>query len=146
MSSNWAVFVNTPIFIFFGLFAYNAYAKRWSAKTGKHSTQGHVTWSGEIPGGKPPYLVSYSYYVDGILYNGQLSIPLFSAEKIIKQNPKGKEIVVYYAKKEPGFSQANKPPSHAQIIGSSLITHLVLPLFLINMIFSYIYWLAHVNS
>lgn len=146
ISSNWAFLVNTPIFIFFGLVTYNAYAKRWSAHTGKHSTRGHITWSGEIPGGKPPYLVSYSYHVDGTLYNGQLNISLLTADKTIRENPKGKEIVVYYAKKEPGFSQANKPPNHAQIIGNSLLTHLILPLLLINFIFTFIYWLANVNK
>lgn len=144
ISSTWAILVNTPILILFGLVTYNAYAKRWSAKTGKHSTNGKITWSGKIPGGKPPYLVSYSYYVDGTLYNGQLSIPLLTADKAIEQNPKGKEIVVYYSKKEPGFSQAHKPPNHTQIIGKSLITHLILPLFLINIIFTFIYWLANV--
>ena len=144
LSSNWTIWVNTPIFILFSLFTYNTYAKRWSSKTGKHSTTGRITWSGEIPGGKPPYLVSYSYHVDGALYNGQLSIPFLKVDETIKENPKGKEITVYYAKKEPGFSLANKPPTHYQIIGKSLLTHLLLPLFIINLIFTFVYWLTNV--
>jgi len=146
ITSNWAIFVNTPIFIIFGLVTYNAYAKRWSAKSGKYSTKGHITWSGKIPGGKPPYLVSYSYYVDGTLYNGQINVSLIAPEKTIEKNPKGKELTIYYAKKDPSFSQANKPPNHAQIIGNSVITHLFLPLGLINIIFTFIYRLAHVNN
>ena len=146
ITSNWTVFVNTPIFILFGLVTYSAYAKRWSAKSGKHSTKGHITWSGKIPGGKPPYLVSYSYQVDGALYNGQINIPLLTPDKTIEKHPKGKEITIYYAKKDPSFSKANTPSSHAQIVGNSLLTHLLFPLGLINIIFTFIYWLAHVNN
>jgi len=143
LSGNWVIWVNIPVLILFGLVAYNAYTRRWSAKTGKHSTNGHITWSGKIPGGRPPYLVSYSCYVDGTLYNGQINLPFLSVDRIIENNSKGKEIIVYYAKKEPGFSKAFRPPNHYQIIGNSLITHLLLPLFFINLIFTFIYWLAN---
>ena len=143
LNSYWLYWINIPIFILFGLMAYNAYAKRWSAITGKHSTKGKITWSGKIPGGKPPYLVSYSYYVNGVLYNSQLRISPFRADKIIKENPRGKEITVYYANKDPGFSNAFKPPMNYQIIGSTIIQYLILPLVFINAIFSFIFWLLN---
>ena len=146
LSSNWVLWVNLPIVLAFGLVTYNAYAQRWGAKTGRYSTRGHITWSGRIPGGKPPYLVSYSYHVDGVLYNGQLYIPFYRVDKTIKQNPVGKEIIVYYARKEPGFSRAFKPPDHYQIIGSSLLAYLLVPLFLFNLIFAFIYMLANIQN
>lgn len=122
--------------------AYNSYAKRWSAKTGKHSTKGRITWSGKIPEGKPPYLVSYSYHVNSTLYNGQIKMPLLNPDKIINENPKGKEITVYYSLKDPDFSNAYKPPSHSIIISSTILQYLIFPLVLINTITIFIYWLA----
>ncbi len=121
LNSTWGIITNTVIFSLFGLAAYNTYAKRWSAKTGKYKTKGRITWSGETPGTKPPYLVSYSYNVDGSLYNGELYVPPFRVKKTIQDNPKGKEIPVYYAIKDHGFSQAYRPPNHAKIIGKSVL-------------------------
>ncbi len=146
LNSTWGITTNTVIFIFFGLVAYNTYAKRWTAKTGKYKTKGRITWSGEMPGAKPPYLVSYSYNVNGALYNGELYVPPFRVKKTIKENPKGKNITVYYAIKDHGFSQANRPPSHAQIIGKSALQYLIAPLLLVNLISIYIFWLANISK
>ena len=146
IDSTWGFTTNTILVIIFGLAAYNIYAQRWSAKSGKYSTKGRITWSGEVPGAKPPYLVSYSYNVDGALYNGELYVPPFRVKKTIESNPKGKEVIVYYANKDHGFSQANKPPSHFQIIGKSILQYLILPMVFINLISMYFYWLVDVSK
>ncbi len=146
IDSTWGFTTNTIVFIIFGLAAYNIYAKRWSAKSGKFSTTGRITWSAEMPGAKPPYLVSYSYNVDGALYNGELYVPPFRVKKTIENNPKGKEVIVYYANKDHGFSQVNKPPNHFQIIGKSILQYLILPMVFINLISMCIYWLVDVSQ
>jgi len=143
--SVWGVTVNLLIFIVFGLAAYNTYAKRWSAKSGKHSTKGHITWS-EIMPEKKHALISYSYTVNGTLYNGELSISPFRVERTIKENPRGKEVIIYYSKKDPGFSKAYKPPNHYQIIGSSLLQYLLIPISLVNIVTIYFYWLVNASK
>ena len=146
LNSTWGIITNSAILILFGLVAYNTYAKRWGAKTGKYKTKGRITWSGETPGTKPPYLVSYSYNVEGSLYNGELYVPPFRVKKTIEDNPKGKEITVYYAIKDHGFSQAYRPPSHMQVIGKSMLQYLIAPLIFVNLISVYIFWLANVSK
>ena len=143
--STWGIVTNLIILCFFGLTSYNIYAHRWSAKSGQYFTNGHITWS-EVIGGRKNALVSYSYTVDGTLYNGELSIPPFRAKKTVQKNPKGKKVIVYYAKKDPAFSQAYKPPNHFHIIGSSIMPYLLLPLFFVNMASYYIYWLIIINQ
>ena len=146
LNGTWGIITNLIIFIIFGLVAYDTYAKRWSAKTGKHKTTGRITWSGETPGTKPPYLVSYSYNVECALYNGELYVPPYRVKKTIEENPKGKQITVYYAEKDHRFSRAYKPPNHTQIIGKSLLQYLVAPLLLVNFISIYIFWLVNVSK
>ncbi len=146
IESTWGIITNLIIIIIFGLVAYNIYAKRWSAKSGKYSTKGYITWSGKIPGGKPPYLISYSYNINKVMYNGVLHVSPFRAEEEIKKNPKGKEIIVYYSDKDHGFSQAYRPPNHHNIIGQSVLQYLIAPLFLINLISAYAYWLISVSK
>jgi len=147
IESAWGITTNLVIILFFGLIAYNIYAKRWSAKSGSHYVRGRITWSELIRGTRyAQALISYSYYVDGIPYNGELYVSPFRMEKTIKENPKGKEITVYYSIKDPGFSRAYKPPSHVQIIGASVINFLLLPGILINIIAMYFYWLIDVSN
>jgi len=146
ISSTWGLITNSIIFILFGLAAYDTYTKRWSAKTGNYKTMGRITWSGEVPGAKPPYLVSYSYNVEGVLYNGVLHVPAYRIKKTIQENPKGKEITVYYAAKDHGFSRAYRPPNHIQIIGKSVLQYLLAPLLFINVISIYIFWLVNASK
>ena len=107
---------------------------------------GHFWMQFNMPGAKPPYLVSYSYNVNGALYNGELNISPFRVKKTIESNPKGKEIIVYYANKDHGFSQAYKPPSHIQIIGKSILQYLILPMIFINLLSMYFYWLVNASK
>jgi len=146
LNSTWGVFTNLAVFILFGLASYDTYAKRWSAKTGKYKTTGRITWSGEIPGNKPPYLVSYSYNIDGALYNGELYIPPYRVKKTLEENPKGKEITIYYAAKDHGFSRALKPPNHSQIIGKSVFQYLIIPIIFVNIFSIYLYWLINASK
>ena len=145
INSVWGIITNIPILIVFGLICYNTYAKRWSAKTGKYSTTGRITWS-EIYYTKNRHaLISYTYAVNGKNYNGEMTVSPFKMEKTVKENPKGKEITVYYSKKDPGFSQANKPPSHFKIIGKSFVYYFVIPFSLINLFSVYFYWLINIS-
>jgi hypothetical protein len=121
--------------------AYNTYAKRWSAKSGKYSTTGRITWSEIVPG-KKHALISYSYHVDGTLYNGEYRVNPFRIKETVEKNPKGKEIKVFYSYKAPSFSNPNYPPSHSQIIGSTFMSYLFVPLIVINFIFMYVYLLS----
>ena len=146
MNSTFGIITNLIIFIFFGLVAYDTYAKRWSSKTGKYKTIGRITWSGETPGTNPPYLVSYSYNIDGALYIGELYVPPYRVKKTLEENPKGKEITVYYAAKDHGFSRAHKPPNHAQIIGKSVLQYLIVPIVFVNIISIYVFWLVNVSQ
>ena len=45
MSSGWGLLANGLFIILFGMIAYNTYAKRWSAKTGRFFTEAKITWS-----------------------------------------------------------------------------------------------------
>ena len=145
-NSTWGIVTNIPVLIIFGLACYSAYAKRWSAKSGKHSTTGRITWSEIFRFKNKHALISYTYSVDGKPYNGEIHVPPFRMDKTVKENPKGKEILVYYSKKEPGFSQANKPPSHYQIVGKSFFQYLVIPFTLINLFSAYFHWLVNVSK
>lgn len=145
-TSLWGVSVNTLVLISFGLACYNKYAKRWSAKSGSYTVPGHITWSEIIEGKGKKALISYSYYVDGLLYNGEISAPLLQKEQAVYENPKGKKIVVYYSRKDHGFSRAGKPPTHLDIIGSTLVVYLVLPFVLLNIVSGYFYWLISVSK
>jgi len=146
ITSTWGILVNTPILIAFGIAAYDAYAKRWSAKSGRYTTKGRITWSGIMPGAKPPVLISYSYTVRGALYTGVLHVSPFRIKKTIEENPKGKEVTIYYSNKDPEFSQAFKPPNHFQIVGTSVLQYLLLPLVLVNIFSIYFYWLVNVSK
>ena len=145
-SSIWGVSINTLIFIISGLAFYNRYAKRWSAKSGDFNTPGHITWSESFGGQTNKALISYSYYVEGKLHNGEISAQPLQKEQAVIDNPKGKEIVVYYSAKDHGFSRANKPPSHLDIIGSTIVQYLLLPFVLINIPAGYFYWLFSVSK
>ncbi len=143
-NSLWGISVNIMIVIVFGLMAYNKYAKRWSAMTGKHSTLGRITWSQYVEENKR-VLISYAYSVDGVPYNGEIPAISFNTKKVLARYPKGKEITVYYAAKDPAFSKTGKPPSHAELI-SSILWYLTLPLSLINIPSIFLYWLVSINQ
>jgi hypothetical protein len=145
-SSIWGLSINSLILVIFGLASYNKYANRWSAKTGNFNTPGHITWSEIIGGQTRKALISYSYYVESKLYNGEISAPPLQKEQAVIDNPKGKEIVVYYSDKDHGFSRANKPPSHQDIIGSTIVQYLLLPFVLLNIPLGYFYWLFSVSK
>ncbi len=145
--SLWGLVANILILVIFGLAAYDKYARRWSAKSGKHSVTGRITWSELIQmrrGNRA--LVSYSYRVDNKLYNGTIRIPAFQEAKIVNENPKGKEIVIYYSNKDHGFSRAYQPPTHLDIIGTTVLVYLLLPFVLINSVSWFIYWLFSINQ
>ena len=150
-NSAWSIITNIPILIIFGLICYNTYAKRWSASTGKYSTIGRITWS-EIYYGKNTQilnkhaLISYAYSVEGKTYNGVITVSPFKMEKTVEENPKGKEVLVYYSKKDPEFSQAYKPPNHFRIIGKSFIQYFFIPFILINLFSAYFHWLINVSK
>ncbi len=133
----WVLYVNALILIVFGLASYDKYAKRWSAKSGKNIVSGHITWSELIDTRRA--LISYSYHVNGVLYNGEIRIPAMQKEEMINKYPKGKEINVYYATKDPGFSRVDRPPSHLDIIGSTVFWYLLFPLGAINLFFGPIF-------
>jgi hypothetical protein len=147
IESTWGIIANLLIFIVFGLASYNTYAKRWSAKSGHYYTTGRITWSENYQmQGQRHSLVSYSYTVDGTLYNGEIYVSPFRAKKIVEENPKGKELTVYYSKKDPGFSKAYKPPNHLNIIGKSVIQYLLIPTVLVNIVTIYFYWLINASK
>jgi len=143
--STWGLLTNMLVVIVFGLTTYNTYAKRWSAMSGKFSTKGRITWSEMIPG-KNRALISYSYTVNNILYNGVITPSPFRMKKMVELNPKGKEITVYYSSKDPGYSQAFTPPNHMDTIIQSINKFLVFPAVLINTISFFLYWLFSINS
>ena len=91
-------------------------------------------------------VISYSYKVDDDKYHGELKAPHHKAVEIVENNPKGKEMVVYYSKKDPWFSIANRPPSHFDIIGSTIAIYLLLPFVLVNLVYGYIFWLVRANE
>jgi len=144
ITSNWLVYVNLPILILFTLMAYDAYAKKWSAKTGKYKTTGRITWSGSVD--YKHSLISYSYTVNGTHYNGTFPPSPFMMKKLFEKYPKGKEIKVYYSCKDPGYSTPNWPPSHSQIIGDTVIKYLIAPLLFFNIVFMYIHFLFNVKN
>jgi len=143
-NSFWGISVNILIVIIFGLMAYNKYAKRWSAMSGRYSTQGRITWSQYLEENKR-VLISYAYSVNGISYNGEIPGVLFNTKKVLARYPKGKTITVYYAAKDPAYSRAEKPPAYAQLVSSTL-WYLILPLCLINIPSIYLYWLVSINQ
>ena len=116
---------NFGILVVFGLVAYNRYAKRWASKTGRYSVPGRITWSERIALSKgSKMLVSYSYSVAGKPFVGE-----------VPQR--------YWDTEDPGFSRIEKPPSHFDIIGSTLFFWLLLPLLGVNVVSGYVYWLIN---
>ena len=145
LSSSFGILANLAIVIGFCALAYDKYAKRWGGTTGKYSTKGKITWSeygafvsNSNPG--PEALISYSFTVEGKLYNGTIFTGIF-AKRMVKRFPRGKEIKVFFAPRDPEFSRAERPPSHSALIGDALAHYLVLPLALINIPLLFIYWL-----
>ena len=136
---------NLGILVLFGLVAYNRYAKRWASKTGRYSVPGKITWSERIALSKgSKMLVSYSYNVAGNLYVGEVPQKYWDMDKFIADHPKGKEVTVYFAPKDPNFSRIEQPPSHFDIIGSTLLYWLLLPLLGINLVSAYLHWLVKI--
>ena len=136
---------NVIVVCVFGLVAYDRYAKRWSAKTGNYSVPGKITWSERMLIGKKRTLISYSYRVAGTLYNGEIHPPFHRIDETIRDYPKGKEITVFYAQKDPGFSRVDKPAGHFDIIGTSVMYWLVLPALFANFVSGFIYAVANAN-
>ena len=144
MSSGWGLLANGLFIILFGMIAYNTYAKRWSAKTGRFFTEAKITWSELTTNskGQNSALISYSYYVDGALHNGVIPSHTLKPQSLVEEHPKGKLITVYFSQKDPDYSTAHKPPTHVDIIMSVIGMYLMLPVIIYNCIVFFIYWLA----
>lgn len=143
--------VNVFIVCIFGLAAYSSYAKKWSAMTGHYFTDGHITWSEYVTYGittsnSEQALVSYSYDVNGTLYNGVLNLPLFGKRQFVEKHPKGSSIKIFYSVRYPDFSRAIKPATHLDVIGASFLIYFLLPFMLINIPSIYFFWLVSINK
>ena len=146
ISSSIGTLVNLVLIIAFCLLSYNKYAKRWGALTGRYSTQGRITWSEYGPYNihtKNCALISYSYSVEGKSYNGTIDTRS-SPKQLVAHYPKGKDVTVYFAPKDPEYSRADKPPSHLSIISHAVSTYFVVPVILVNIPFLFIYWLFYI--
>eukprot|EP00494_Astrolonche_serrata_P029957 UN30224 len=90
-------------------------------------------------------LVSYSYHVNTQLFNGEVPQKFSAADQYVANHPKGKEVTVYFAPKDPGFSRINSPPTHFDIIGSTAMLYAVLPFFALNAVSGYLFWIFNVT-
>jgi len=155
LTSTTGIVVNVFIVVNFCLCSYDKYSKRWGALTGKYSTMGRITWS-EYSGSQPSSfmgngssgvhaVITYSYRVKGQLYTGTV-FSFFFPKKLANYYPKGKEITVYYAPKDPAFSRADRPPHHFVIVIKTLTLYFIVPAIVFNIAALFIYWLANQSS
>lgn len=151
LTSATGIVVNLFLLINFCLFSYEKYVKRWGALTGKYTTQGRITWS-EYSGSQPSSffgngnsgvhaIITYSYRVKGQLYTGTV-FSFFFPKKLADYYPRGKEITVFYAPKDPAFSRADRPPHHVVIVIKTVALYFIIPVALFNGVSFFIYWLA----
>ena len=145
ITSPFGIIANLIIVIIFCGLAYDKYAKRWGATTGKYRTKGTITWSehgafvtNSNPG--PEALISYAFTAEGKLYNGTIFTGIFG-KRLVKQYPRGKEVTIFYAPRDPSFSRAERPPSQSALIGDAVSHYLIFPLAVINIPLLFIYWL-----
>lgn len=104
--SGWGILLNIGLLMASLAFAYDKYAKRWGATTGRFSTTGKITWSeyGGL-GSSSLYdttLISYTYRINNKAYNGALKGKLIT-QKQVDANPRGKEVRIFYAPRDPKF-------------------------------------------
>lgn len=138
LTSDWSIKFNAFLFLVSAPFAYDAYAKNWSATTGRYSTSGKVTWS-EGYMDKEGALVSYSYTVNGKLNIGEMR-KQYGQEEFVLAHPVGSQLTIYYSKKNPQFHKVNTPPSKVDLIRASL-ARIMITMGLVNIPSAYFYWL-----
>ena len=140
-SSNWGIYFNVVLWIGFGLLAWDVFAKRWPAMSGRYRTNGHITWSEASTDqkGKETALISYSYNIDNKLYNGTISWNNFNAHKLVEEYPKGKSVKVYYSPRKVSYSKVDMPPTYPRLLFDSFFYYLLLPVVMINLP-SWFFW------
>lgn len=142
--SIWGISTDAVILTVFGLASYDKYARRWSARSGVYSVPGKNTWHEIIYNRRA--LISYSYRVDEVLFNGEIRIPPLNKEKLITRYPKGTTVKAYYSPKDPGFSRVDTPPDHFDIVGTTVFWYLLLPFVLLNIVSGFLYGLVNVGG
>ena len=145
----------TLTFVSFGLKTYDVFAKVWPATTGKHVTEGWITWSEfvspelvlikqAIPVIPSEGLISYSYRVNNEQHNGTIPITRDITEKEVAEHLyKGAKIQVFYSPKLPAYSFARQPPAQSVIAGTIVAKWFVIPMAILNLLALFIWFLAN---
>jgi hypothetical protein len=151
LHSQTGIVINVILFLFFIPFFYKSLLEKKSASTGKHNTEGKITWSeyGLFAKDRSDLmvkeaLVSYSYKVNGKLYVGELGASVFRQAQLARQNPEGSALTVYYSIDDPSFSKGHFPPSLLDIFVLILLRFCI-AICMLNIAPAYIWWLINLN-
>lgn len=132
--SVWALWSSTFIIIGVMLYAYDRYAKRWSAITGLYQTDATVMFSKVCTDGhsRKQALVIYTYMVDGRHFKGQLVQPKANLKAFVEKYPVGTEIPLYYAQRDPAFSTPFVPPTNLALMKRIITRYFAFPVFALH--------------
>jgi hypothetical protein len=154
LHSGWGLAALFVSCLCFGLKTYDVFAKIWPATTGRFVTKGWITWSELVEPElallkqaltKAPNegLISYSYEAGGSQHNGTIPTEKLTRAIVDKHLYKGAEVDVFYSPKLPHYSYARKPPSQAKIAGEVTAKWFVAPVFVLNALSFFIWFLAN---